>query len=451
MATLQWVIDLYNLSYAVLILTGGTLGDLYGRRRIFILGLLIFAAGSLICALAPSATVLIAGRGVTGVGAALELPTALAILNIAYPNAHERTRAIALWGGMNGLAMAIGPTVGGILVDRFGWRSLFWVILPAAAAALLLAVTRVQESADPRDRQLDLSGQILAIVTLGALSLGFIEGATWGWYSAPTLACWATSVVGVVAFITVEHHRSDPLLPLAIFHSPAFSAAVVVATMMTFGMYGLLFLLPLYLQTIQHQSAVMAGIELLPMSVTFFLVSPLAGRVAIRIGPRVLVGAGMALTGMGILALSMPLIRSGYGAIAASLFLVGLGLGAITGPIATAAVANAPSEQSGLSSSLVNVGRMVGATLGVAALGILFGARLEEATKNVPLFTNGMHKAFMTGGLVELAGACIALIWFRRDTLEARRNPATSPQEVVHRRQLGGARWRSPGRANQRS
>lgn len=426
MATLQWVIDLYNLAYAVLILTGGTLGDLYGRRRIFILGVLVFAGGSLLCAVAPSAAVLIAGRGIAGAGAALELPAALAILNVTYPDARRRAGAIALWGGMNGLAMAVGPTVGGILVDSFGWRSLFYAVLPFAAATIVLAIGYLEESANPRDRHLDLPGQLLAIGTLGALSLGFIEGPAWGWHSPVILGCFAACAAGLAAFLTVERRSPGPLLPLSIFRSGAFSAAVADATLMTFGMYGLLFLLPLYLQAVRGDSAVLAGVELLPMSLTFFLVSPVAGRLATSVGPRALIGCGMALTGLGMLLLSSPSIRAGYGPIAAALFAVGLGLGLITGPIATAAMANASAVRSGLSSGLVNMGRMVGATLGVATLGVLFGGRIEAAARDVPQFLHGMHNAFLMGGAAELAGAAIALIWFRRDSLETDRRFQTS-------------------------
>lgn len=190
MTTLQWVVDLYNLVYAVLILTGGTLSDQYGRPRIFILGVVIFAAGSVLCAVAPNAELLIVGRGIAGAGAALELPAALAILNLTYPDPGKRAGAIALWGGMNGLAMAIGPTAGGILVANFGWRSLFYAVLPVAAVTLGMAAVCLRGIADATVRRdLDLPGQILAIVALGGLSLGFIEGPSWGWHSWSVIGC----------------------------------------------------------------------------------------------------------------------------------------------------------------------------------------------------------------------------------------------------------------------
>jgi EmrB/QacA subfamily drug resistance transporter len=429
MTLLQWVVDLYNLAYAVLILTGGTLSDLYGRRRVFLLGVLVFAVGSLICAAAPNAMTLVAGRGIAGIGAALELPAALAILNVTYPDARQRAHAIAIWGGMNGLAMAIGPTIGGVLVDAFGWRSLFLAILPIAGVTGLLGFACLAESADPEGRALDWPGQALTVVTLGATSLAFIQGPNWGWLAPSVLACFATGAIALVLFILVERRTRFPMLPLSVFGSPAFCTAVADAALMTFGMYGLLFLLPMYLQIAQHDTALLAGVALLPMSLTFFVVSLAAGPVATAIGPRVLIGGGMTLTAIGMLLLSGLSEQSAYGRVATALFAVGVGLGLITGPIATAAVANAPATHSGLSSGLVNTGRMVGATLGVAALGILLGGRAEAAARNVPRFIHGMQWAFVMGAVAEFAGALLAVVWFRRDSLESR--PRDTPSRLA--------------------
>lgn len=419
MSTLQWVVDLYNLAYAALILTGGTLGDLYGRRRIFLIGVAIFAAGSLVCAAAPDAAVLVLGRGVAGIGAALLLPVALAILNVTYPDPRMRAQAIAIWGGMNGLAMAIGPTLGGVLVDAFGWRSLFYAILPVAALAMAMAPVWVPESADPKGRTLDLLGQILAVLALFTLCLAFIEGPRWGWQSGRLLLCVAICAASAIAFLRVERRSRSPLLPLALFRNRAFSAAIGDAALMTFGMYGMLFVLPLFLQVLRGATATLAGLELLPMSVTFFLVSLGAGRVAHALGPRILISIGMSLTGSGLLILAAVTLQSSDAVIAAALFAIGLGLGLITGPIATVAVANAPVARSGLSSGLVNVGRMVGATLGVAILGLLFGTGIEATAADPGRFLPALHAAFLIGGGAELAGAVIALVCFRRHSLAA--------------------------------
>jgi MFS family permease len=185
---LQWILDIYNLVYAGFILTGGVLGDLFGRRRVFSIGIALFTLGSLICALAPNATVLICGRGVAGLGAALQLPGALSILTVTFPEPGERAHAIAIWGGFNGLAMAVGPSVGGLLVDYFGWRSIFYLVVPFGAVALVLAFTSVSESASQEGRRLDLSGQVLSILALGLLAFAFIQAPLLGW-SSPLCAC----------------------------------------------------------------------------------------------------------------------------------------------------------------------------------------------------------------------------------------------------------------------
>ena len=314
--------------------------------------------------------------------------------------------------------MAIGPTVGGLLVDAFGWRSLFIAILPVAAATLVLALIGVPKSSDPRGRGLDLPGQVLAVMCLGALCLGVIEGPAWGWHSPVVLVCLTAAVAAGAGFLRREHRAPSPLVPLEVFRNRPFSAAVADAGLMTFGMYGLLFVLPLYFQAVRNETAARAGIELLPMSVSFFLVSLLAGRVATRVGPRALIGGGMALVGLGMLLLAAISADSPFMTIAVALLAVGIGLGLITGPIATAAVANAPAARSGMSSGLVNVGRMIGATLGVGVLGLLFGGRVSQATGDADRFMAGLHAAFLLGAAALLCGALIALVWFRRDSLE---------------------------------
>ncbi|MBV9249406.1 MAG: MFS transporter, partial [Acetobacteraceae bacterium] len=429
-ATLQWVVDLYNLVYAAFILTGGTLADIYGRRFVFVAGSACFAVGSLVCALAPDAATLIIGRGLAGFGAALELPAALAILNVTYPDPAERTHAIAIWGGMNGLAMAIGPTLGGILVDALGWRSLFWVILPVAAAAVWLALRRVPESRDPAGRGLDIRGQLLAIVVLATLALGFIEAPALGWMSPWILLCFLVCLGSMVGFLVSQRHSKTPLVPLSVFQSRPFSASILIAMAMTFGMYGLLFVLPLFFQAIQGSSATIAGVKLLPMSLSFYGVSLFAGRIAGSFGARVLIGGGIALVGAGCFGLSFLSPSATYTLPAVSLLVIGIGLGSITGPIATVAVSNAPAARSGMSSGLVNMGRLIGATIGVAILGVLFGAEAAKAAHDSPTFLHGLRLTFLLGGCAELLGAGVAAVWLRSGSLST---PATQCQRDVQK------------------
>jgi EmrB/QacA subfamily drug resistance transporter len=412
LSALQWVVDAYNLIYAALILTGATLADLYGRRRVFVIGCVTFAFGSAVCALAPNASVLIAGRGVAGAGAALELPAALAILAVAYPDAGERSRAIAIWGGTNGLAMAIGPTLGGLMVSQLGWRSVFYLILPVAALAVVLAQRFVEESSAREGRHLDLSGQAFAIVALTALCFGVIEGSNLGWTSLVILSCFALAVVAAAAFFVVERRSTSPMVPFDVFRNRAFSASVADASLMTFGMYGLLFVVPLYVQIVRGQSPMTAGLVLLPMSVTFFVVSFFAGKLVSTHGPRVAIAGGMTLTGVGLTGLALVGAGTPLTLVIAPLFVVGVGLGLITGPIANAAVANAPAARAGMASGLVNVGRLIGATLGVGVLGIVFGGA-SKTFGDASGFVAGMRAACMLGAAAQFVGAAIAFVCFR--------------------------------------
>ena len=283
---LQWVLDSYNLFYATLLLTGGTLGDLYGRTRVFATGIGLIVLGSIVCAAAPNDAILIAGRAITGVGAALEVPTSLAILTVAYADDKERARAIGIWASCNGLALAAGPTVGGLLVDAAGWRSIFILVVPVSVLAMVLAMRRVPESSDPQGRHLDPAGQALAIAALGTLSFVTIEGPHWGFASPIILALAVACVVSGVLFVASQHGRPGALVPLDFFRDRVFNAALAVAGMMTFGMYAMLFLTPLYLQSLGGISAFMVGLALLPLSVTFVIVSQYSGALMKRFGAR---------------------------------------------------------------------------------------------------------------------------------------------------------------------
>jgi EmrB/QacA subfamily drug resistance transporter len=352
---------------------------------------------------------LICGRGVAGLGAALQLPGALSILTVTFPEPGERARAIAIWGGFNGLAMAVGPTVGGLLVDYFGWRSIFYLVVPFGAVALVLAFTSVSESASPKGRRLDLSGQVLSILALGLLAFGFIQAPALGWSSPLILGCVFGSAVSFAALLKVESATPGALLSPAVFRNRAFSVAIANAAMMTFGFYTLLFIFPLYLQEIRGNSAVVTGLKLLPLSITFFLVSLIAGRLLNRVGARALIAAGLGLFGAGLLALTLVSGQSSFAAMVPALVAIGLGNGLAFGAIMTVAVSNVDDSRSGMSSGLVNVARMVGATLGVAIPGSIFGAHVVRAGHDVTKFLVGMHRAFFLAGLDEVAGGLIAL------------------------------------------
>jgi EmrB/QacA subfamily drug resistance transporter len=415
-SVLQWVIDAYNLVYASLLLMAGTLADLYGRRRIFALGVGIFTVGSLICGFAPGEGVLIAGRALSGLGAALLVPTSLAILAVTYEDAAERAHAIGIWASCYGVALAIGPSVGGFLVSAAGWRSIFLMIVPFALVALGLTLRVLPESRDPEGRHLDLPGQALAITALSLLTLAAIEGPHWN--AQATLVCIAVAVVAAAAFLIVEARTEGALLPLAILKRRGLAVAMAVASLMTFGMYGMLFLVPLYLQQQRGASVIAAGLDLLPLSILYVIVSHRSGRLATRFGARVAMTSGMSLLGIGLLLLSLVTASTSLYLIEFDLAILGIGLGLNTGPVNSVAVASVPPARSGTASGLLNTARMVGATLGVAIMGAVFAHYAGQGSSGA--FVSGLQTALRIGGAGELLGASIAFAGVRGNALARR-------------------------------
>jgi EmrB/QacA subfamily drug resistance transporter len=416
---LQWVMDAYNLFYATLLLTGGTLGDLYGRVRIFVIGIGLIVVGSIVCATAPDSTVLIAGRALTGIGAALEVPVSLSILTVVYEVAKDRATAIGIWAGCNGLALAVGPTIGGVLVDAWGWRSIFILVMPICALGMAAALKWVPESRDPQGRAIDPAGQVLAIVVLGTLAFVTIEGPHWGFASPIILVLAALCVASGILFVVTERGKPGALVPLEFFGIRQFSAALACAGTMTFGMYALLFLTPLYLQSIAGASAFVVGLELLSLSASFVIVSQYSGALAKRFGPRVLMTAGMTAMGVGLLMLTLIATTPNLVLIETALLVIGVGLGLNTGPVNAVAVASLPPKRSGTASGLVNTARMVGATLGIAVLGALFAVHAGESSPEA--MVSGLRLAYLGGALVELAGALVAFAFIRADSMEQRK------------------------------
>jgi MFS transporter, DHA2 family, methylenomycin A resistance protein len=384
--------------------------------HVFATGIGLIVLGSIVCAVAPNGAVLIAGRAMTGVGAALEVPTSLAILTVTYADAKERAGAIGVWAGCNGLALAVGPTIGGLLVDAAGWRSIFALVVPVSVLAMLLAIRSVPESHDAEGRRLDLAGQALVIIALAALAFVTIEGPHWGFASAPILGLSAIFAVSSALFLYWEKGQAGALVPLDVFRNAAFSAALAVAGMMTFGMYAMLFLTPLYLQTLGGFSAFTVGLQLLPLSVTFVVVSHYSGALAKRFGARGVMAGGMAAMGVGLLLLTQVSIKPDMALITAALFVIGVGLGLNTGPVNAVAVASLPPARSGTASGLVNTSRMIGATLGVAVLGAMFAVRAGAGSPEA--MVSGLRLAYFGGAVVEIAGALIALAFIRSDSLE---------------------------------
>lgn len=401
--SLQWVLDSYNLVYASLLLTGGLIADLYGRRRAFAAGAGLMLGGSLICAFAPTVGVLIAARAATGLGAALLLPSSLAIVRVVWPEPKARNRVLGVWASCNGLAFAIGPSLGGALIHHLGWRSVFFLAVPLALGALVLARLAVPESADPAGRHVDLRGQVLGATVLGGIASAAIaahDGGSWP-------VGLAVAAAALPLFLIVERRAGGAaLVPLDLFSQPAFSGAFAATASMTFGMYGAIFLVPLVWQTSGALSADQVGLALLPISLAFFVVSTQSGRLTERFGLRTMTAGGTALIGLGLLVVSAT--QGGHRLVLAEcgLTISGIGMGLNTGPLMSIAVGAVGPARSGTASALINVARMAGATLGVALLGTLFALRDGGAA--------GLQAVMLGGGAVQLCGAAAAWLTVRR-------------------------------------
>lgn len=368
-AVMQWLVDGYNLAYASLLLSGGLLADLFGRRRIFICGAALFSGASLLCALAPTLFLLLAGRALAGVGAALLLPSSLAMIRVVWQDQGARGRALGVWAACNGLALSIGPVLGGLLIRSCGWRSIFFLTVPLGVLAVLLARCWMPESADRAGRHLDLSGQLLGMLLLAAFTFAAIEA-----HQSPRTAIVAllVSLVALAGFLLVERRRGDAaLVPPGLLRVTAFRGSVVGTLGMTFGMYATLFLLPMTWLASGYLDTFAIGMALLPMALVFVVVSPFSGALLLRFGLRWMVSAGLGLIALGVLLIALyagtalPLTACG-------LALTGLGMGLATGPLMGGAVNAVSSARSGSAAALINVARMVGATLGVAILGSVY-------------------------------------------------------------------------------
>lgn len=375
---------------------------------------MLFTGGSLICGFAPDAMTLIAGRALTGLGAALAVPVSLAILSETFADAAQRRRAIGIWAGCNGLAWVVGPPAGGVVLGVAGWRSLFLLIVPLGIAGMIVTLRCIAPSRERIARSLDLPGQALALAALGAFALGGIEGPHWGWLSPWTAGCLLLAALALVGFLIVQRRSRAPLLPLAMFRSAPFSAATAAAAAMTFGMYALLFLMPLYLQTVRGATPIIAGLQLLPMALAFALVSQQSGKLAVRFGARAMMVAGTAAMGAGTAMLAATTLQTDLVVILLALAVTGVGLGLNTGPLLSVAVECAPGALAGTAASVVNTARMIGATLGVALLGSLFAARAGLMPDDPRAIVEGLQVALAGAAMSQFAGTLLAAMFIPR-------------------------------------
>ncbi|MEV5652663.1 MFS transporter [Nocardia sp. NPDC052254] len=380
-AALQWIVDGYSTVFAALLLLGGGLADRFGHRRIFLTGLGVFTTASVVCGLATSVGLLVAGRLAQGVGAALLVPASLALLQATYPDRTVRARAVALWGAVASVAFGAGPVVGGILVSAFDWRFVFWLNLPVGALAIFLTRRHLRaRSRTAGARRMDPLGQILGVVGLVASAFGLNEASTRGWTAAPVLAAFGLGAAALIAFALVERaleQRADgraPLLPPSLFGSRAFTGTAVIGLLISLGYYGMLFLSTLYFQQERGLGALATGFALLPSVCMGLIAAPLFSRIVARTGPYVPMAAGLALGTAGFLGWLVAGPHTPYWALLFALIATGLGQ-TTTALAATAAIIDAaPASGAGIAAAVFNVSRQVGSTVGVALFGTLAAA-----------------------------------------------------------------------------
>jgi EmrB/QacA subfamily drug resistance transporter len=387
-SSLEWTVNAYTLSFAVLLVTGGRLGDLFGRRKVFLAGVVIFAGSSAAIGFSPSDTWLVGWRAVQGIGAALMMPATLSIISNAFPPA-ERGKAIGTWAGVSALALAIGPVVGGFLVESVSWQSIFFLNVPVAVGAVLITLFAVRESRDETvARSVDVPGVLTLTAGLGALVLALVEGNNWQWGSARELALYVTALVGLASFAVVERRRREPMVDFRFFRSSTFLGANIVAFIVSFAMLAMFFFLALYMQNILHYTPLQAGIRFLPSTLMIVLIAPISGRLADRVGPRPLMTFGLLAVSSSLFWQSHLTVSSSYGALLPGFVLMGLGMAFVMSPMSTAAMNAVDKAKAGVASGILSMSRMVGGTFGVAVLGALVStlgrSKIDQLLPGVP-------------------------------------------------------------------
>jgi EmrB/QacA subfamily drug resistance transporter len=405
--SLEWTVNAYTLSYAVLLLTGAALGDRFGRRRMFLVGLAMFTLASAAAALAPTTAALIAARAIQGTGAAIVTPLTLTLLADVFPP-ERRGLAIGAWSGISGLGVALGPLVGGAVVDGISWHWIFWINVPIGLALLPLAARRLAESHGPA-RSLDLPGLGLASAGLLGIVYGIVRGAELGWTSTTVLGSLIAGAVLVAAFLAWEARAPQPMLPLRFFRSRGFAAVNGVSLAMYFGVFGSIFLLAQFFQVTQGYSPLEAGLRTLPWTIMPMFIAPIAGLLSDRIGSRPLMVTGLTLQAGAIAWLaSVSAPNVPYGDLVIPFIMAGTGMALVFAPAANAVLSSVRPEEAGQASGATNAIRELGGVLGVAVLASVFAHNGSYASPAA--YTDGMTSAIWVGAAVLLAGALAALL-----------------------------------------
>jgi EmrB/QacA subfamily drug resistance transporter len=455
---LQWVVDAYTLVLSALILTAGALADRIGRRIVFALGVAAFTVASLLCGLAPTATLLDVGRGLQGIGGAAMFATSLALIAQEF-RGREFGTAIAAWGSTVGAAVAAGPLVGGALTEGLGWEWIFFVNVPVGAVALAIAVLRMREFRDPESRGVDPGGLITFSAALALLVFGLLRGNAEGWGSTLIIGSLGGAVLLLGVFVAIERSQERPMLDLSLFRRPAFVGVSLGTLAIGAGMFSILLYVSIYLQDVLGYSPFQAGLRFLPLTLLIFVVPAATGRLADRVPPRVMLGGGLALVALGLLLMHGIHSDSGWTTLLAGMIVAGIGIGLANPAIGSTALGVVEPTRSGMASGFNNTCRLGGVTIGVAALGAIFQSRIDaklaELVPHVPsglaasvaakgpdslparvasaarqAFVAGLNEILLIGAATVLVGSLAVLALIRARDFVSARKPAPAPADA---------------------
>ena len=424
---LEWVVNAYALTFGVLLLSGGKLADLLGRRRIFIVGLVIFTASSFFCGIANSAGLLIGARVVQGVGAALMNPATLSIITATFPP-RQRGTAIGIWAGVSALALAIGPLVGGVITEHINWSWVFYINIPVGILGILAARVFIDESRDESlEQRLDLPGLVTSAAGLFALTYALIESNDRGWGSTLVLSLFVIAALFLIAFVLLERHQRLPMLDLGLFRNLTFAAANTVMLLIGLAMFGMFFFVSLYVQNVLGYSPIQAGATFLPMTLLIILIAPNAGRLSDRLGPRAMMVPGLILVSLSLLLFSMQDETSTFWSLLPALLVGGLGMAMAMAPTTAAAMGSVPVDKAGVGSAVINSMRQVGGSIGIAVLGAIVATQFDPDRPTPHDFVNGFQLSTRVAAGIAFAGVLVAAFGVRKVRTQPAHQPAVEP------------------------
>jgi EmrB/QacA subfamily drug resistance transporter len=418
---LQWVVDAYALALAALLLASGSLGDLLGRRSVFVVGLVVFSTASLLCGLSGSPTMLNVSRALQGSGGAMMFATSLALIAQEFPP-NERGTAFGIWGATTGFAVAVGPLVGGALTDAFGWEWIFLVNVPIGVATLVVTLLRVRDSERDPTARIDWPGLVTFSSGLFCLVFALIRGNDDGWGSAKIVGLLAAAVVLLALFVAAELRRDQPMLDLRLFRVPTFTGAQIVAFSIHASMFSMFLYIVLYMQNVLSYSPLETGVRFLPVSLLSFLAAPIAGKLAERYPVRAFLGGGLALVGLGLVLMHGIKPGDDWTTLLAGFILAGVGIGFINPPLATAAIGVVEPRRSGAASGINSTFRQVGTAVGIAGLGAILQSKLTHspgagsfgAAAARTAYIDALNDLLLVGAVVAFVGGALALVLVRR-------------------------------------